>query len=136
MAEPPANAMTTQHSLFGVPIATQRGLRLQEPPFAAHRDVLASPTAYVETQRLGTSLRDAGYEAFEYVSARDPAAELNVALFTPRALAAARPSFTQEWLCETSAGHVRYYSRSHGRLWRFELSQFLVGERLPAPALT
>ena len=136
MAEPPADSMTTQHSLFGVPIATTRGLRLQNAPFAGHRAILASPTEYAATQTLGTLLRDAGYEAFEYVSARDPGGELNVALFTPLALAANRPSFTQEWLCETAPAHVRYYSRSAGRLWRFERSQFLVGDRLPSPALT
>jgi hypothetical protein len=135
MSRAPADAMTTQHSLFEVPIATSKGLRLQVAPFDGHRDVLTNRVDYSETQTLGTELRAAGIEAFEYVSARDPGADLNVALFAPGAFAATRPTFIQEWLCETTDQHVRYYSRSAGRVWWFEHAQFLVDGRLPAPAI-
>jgi hypothetical protein len=135
MAQPPPSALTTQHTLFGARWRCDRGLRLQAEPFARWLPLLTDPADYGATQRLGSAMRSAGIEAFEYVSARDPARGLNVALFTPAALATPRPSFMQSWLAETSASGVRYYSPEERALLRFPLEQFLVAGRLPVPAV-
>jgi hypothetical protein len=135
MQVPPAKPLTTQHSVFGARITTARGLRLQHPPFDEHRALLTHRSEYSETQVLGTLMRDGGVEAFEFVSARDPESGINVALFTPTALATREPEFVQPWLCETNGETVRYDSRTQERAWTFELATFEVDGRLPAPAI-
>jgi hypothetical protein len=135
MAEPPPAPLTTQHTLFGAPWRCRRGLRLQRAPFDAWRQALTDPADYRVTQRLGSAMRGAGIEAFEYRSARDPGGGVDVALFTPRALAARRPSFTEAWLAATSAEGVRFYSAEERSVQRFAVEQFLVAGRLPMPAL-
>lgn len=134
METPPAAAFNTQHTLFACTIRSARGLRLQDPPFAAFRAVLTHPADYGATQRLGTALRAAGIEAFEYVSARDREGGLNVALFTPAALASRRPTMTQEWLCETRGETVHFYGAEERAVHRFGLSDFAVEGVLPMPA--
>jgi len=135
MAVPPSSPLMTQHTLFGARWRCARGLRLQLEPFDRWRDALVDPADYRATQQLGSGMRAAGIEAFEYVSARDPAGGLNVALFTPAALATRRPTFMQAWLAETGASGVRFYSAEERALQRFPLEQFLVAGRLPTPAI-
>lgn len=135
MAVAPASPLASQHTLFGAPWRCARGVQLQLPPFDRWREQLTDPADYSATQRLGTAMRQAGVEAFEYVSARDPAGGLNVALFTPMALAARRPDFMQAWLAETDAGEVRFYCQEERLVHRFPLGQFLVAGRLPMPAV-
>ena len=43
MAVAPASGLTTQHTLFGGRFKTERGLRLQKPPFDSFRSLLAHP---------------------------------------------------------------------------------------------
>jgi RES domain len=134
MREPPQVPLRTQHTLFGARLRARRGYALQLPPFATFREVLASRDDYGSAQQLGRALRDAGADAIEYVSARDAYGGLNVALYTPTAFAAPRPTFKQEWLCETRADEVGFYARGDAGLRAFPLSQFTVEDRLPAPA--
>jgi hypothetical protein len=134
MERAPSRPLTTQHSLFGAEIASSRGLRLQRAPFDEHREFLTHRSDYTATQALGTRMRYAGIEAFEFISARDPDGGLNVALFTPQALAAREPRFVQPWLCETNAQTVRYDSRMQQTTRAFALDSFLVAGQLPAPA--
>jgi hypothetical protein len=68
------------------------------------------------------------------VSARDAAAGLNVALYAPSAFALPRPTFKQEWLCDTRATEVSFYARGADGPRTFAISQFTVDDRLPAPA--
>lgn len=135
MTVAPAAPLTTQHTLFGARWRCARGLRLHTEPFDRWREVLVDPADYGATQQLGSAMRAAGIDAFEYVSARDRAGGLNVALFAPSSLATRRPSFTQAWLAETSASGVRFYSPEERALQRFSLEQFLVAGRLPMPAV-
>ena len=86
------------------------------------------------SQRLGAALRVGGVQAFEYPSARDPAGGINVALFTPAALAARRPRFQQSWLCETLATTVRYAGAHAAACHTWTLADFLVDGTLPEPA--
>jgi hypothetical protein len=134
MATPPPAPLDTRHTLFSVAIGTRRGLQLQDPPFEAYAAALLDRRHYGATQALGSAMRDAGIEAFEYRSARDPRQGLNVALFKPDALAAAKPDILDEWLCQTTAERVSYYSRPGGGICEFPLDTFLVDGELPLPA--
>lgn len=135
MAVPPPRVLRTQHTVFGVRIRTDRAFRLDAPPFDAHRAILASPTDYEATQALGSALRAEGAEALVYRSARDPGHGLAVALYTPAAFAEPRPSLREEWLCETGADRVNFRSRAEPGVQALPLAQFLVGGRLPTPAV-
>jgi hypothetical protein len=131
---PPAGRLTTEHTAFGAHYRTQRGLRLHTPPCDAHRAQLTDPASYAQTQPLGDALRDADVEAFEYRSARETPAGINVAVLSPSALADEKPSFQQPWLCEATADAVAFLgpgAASH----RYALEQFLVGGGLPRPGV-
>lgn len=133
MESPPAHAFVTQHTAFEVGYAAGRGVRLQATPFDEFRAALAHPADYSATQALGSAMREAGIEAFEYRSARDPDGGLNVALFTPGALADARPRSQERWLCQTEGERVRFLG--NGTTARdFPLAAFLVEGELPDPA--
>lgn len=135
MTVPPARELTTQHSVFAAGYATRRGLRLQEPPFAAHEAALRDPADYRETQALGTAMRAAGVEAFEYVSARDPERGVNVGLVQPGALKPRdRILGREEWACRTGATRVVFISIAGGVTREFPRELFLVDGRLPSPA--
>ena len=134
MRRPPPAPLRTQHTLFGAKLRARRGYALHQPPFDRFHAALASRDDYAPTQALGRHLRDAGAEAIEYVSARDADGGLNVALYTPSAFGQARPTFKEEWLCETRADEVSFYARGGAGLRSFPLSQFTIEGRLPAPA--
>ena len=130
---PPA-PLRTQHTLFGAKLRARRGYALHQPPFDRYRTVLASREDYGPTQALGRHLRDAGADAIEYVSARDADEGLNVALYAPAAFGQTRPTFKEEWLCETRADEVSFYARRDAGLRVFPLAQFTIDGRLPSPA--
>ena len=134
MARPPAGKLDTQHTLFGAAYRSGQGLRLQDPPFAEHRAALASPSDYRVSQALGAAMRTARIEAFEFVSARDLQAGINVALFTPKALAKKEPVSQEAWLCELAGEHVRFRAARGRDLHDFPLAIFQVAGRLPWPA--
>lgn len=92
--------LETEHSLFEASVGTRRGVDLTAPPFDRHRRRLADPGSYATTQPLGTAMRDAGVQAFLFVSARDPAAGTNVAVLDPAAFRRKLPVGTlQTWHC-------------------------------------
>lgn len=134
MVVPPARKLASQHTLFAASYRTERGLCLQDEPFAAHRAVLSAPADYRASQALGGAMRRAGIEAFEYQSARDPEGGLNVALFTPLAFALPAPLRQEAWLGEVDAERVRFRAVHGGSALVFELGRFLVDGRLPQPA--
>ncbi|MEC5397196.1 RES family NAD+ phosphorylase [Uliginosibacterium sp. H1] len=131
MSVAPAGALTTQHTLFSLTLRSEKGLRLQAPPFDAWRVQLTDPADYRSSRALGSAMRAAGIEAFEFESARDPEHGTNLALFTPLALAHDRPDLTQQWLCETTPATVRYYHQPSASLWQFDAVHFMVEGRLP-----
>ena len=134
MSRPPAKPLRTQHTVFKAGYRTARGFRLQDPPFNAYADVLRDASSYRETQALGTAMRTAGIEAFEYVSARDPDAGLNVALFQPRALSPRdRILGREEWACTTDSARVVYFAPVRRATREFPLELFLVDGALPSP---
>jgi len=132
MATPPAQALVTRHTVFETAYRSRRGLKLQDPPFDAFREALTHPADYRATQQLGSHLREARVEAFEYRSARG--AGINVALFTPKALADTRPRSQEHWMCETDGAHVRFLGETETQVHVLPVESFLVEGVLPMPA--
>lgn len=131
---PPSGKLTTEHTAFGVRYDTAAGLQLHNPAFAACQDALADPAHYATTQRFGRVLRKIGIEAFEYQSARVTGPGINVALFSPGAIAVPKPLWQAQWLCETRGNRVAFYNPVSGARW-FERDQFEVDGVLPTPAV-
>lgn len=133
-APPPKDRICTEHTLFSALYRTSRGLRLQEEPFVAYLPELTHPADYRQSQRLGTDMREAGVEAFEYPSARDPARGLCVGLFTLGAFPRKRPQEMSQWLCEVGGRGVAFKQVGSRAIISFLLDLFLVDDRLPLPA--
>jgi len=135
MKLPPPQPLRSQHTVFGARVRAQRTYRLDAPPFEQYGDVLASPSDYGATQSLGSTLRAAAADAIVYPSARDPGRGLNAALFTPAAFAEPRPSFREEWFCETASDRVSFRKCDALGVHTLSLAQFTVGGALPMPAV-
>ena len=133
-ADPPPS-IASEHTLFEAAYRTERGVRLQSPPFAAHREALAHRRDYGPAQALGAALREAGVEAFEFVSARDPEGGINVALVSPAALVSHRHERPRDWACATTATAVTFRAMGPpSTLLEYRREDFLVDGELPAPA--
>jgi hypothetical protein len=131
MDTPPPRRIRTRHALFQAPYAAGRALQLQHPPCERHRAMLAHPADYSATHALGTAMREAGIEAFEFPSARCPERGVNVALFTPSALAAARPAYTEEWWCDVDGEQVTFLNAATRHTQGFAASLFHMDGCLP-----
>ena len=134
MAIAPRGKLDTQHTVFAAEYRADQGLRLQDAPFSACRADLTHPSDYSASQALGTKLRAQGIQVFEFVSARDPAGGINVALFTPVALPRPAPVAQDAWLCETSARRVRFNAVHSRDIHDFPIALFQVEGHLPLPA--
>lgn len=134
LAPPPKPRIHTEHTLFAVRYKAARGVRLQAPPFDAYAQQLAHPSDYQAAQQLGSQMREAGVQAFEYQSARDPLRGHCIALFTPEALAQKRPQRAAQWLCELSADEVAFRQVGEPDILHYSLADFQVDGRLPLPA--
>lgn len=135
MSSPPIKpSIRTQHSLFSARYKTANGVRLQRDPFTRFREALIDPRSYTACQSLGTSMREAGVEAFEYASARHREHGTCVAAFSPRFFSSRRPLSLQAWLCELSAEEVAFKQIGASDVSRFRCSDFLVDGEFPSPA--
>jgi len=134
MEDPPDRILRSEHTLFTARYATERGVRLQAPPCDLHREILAHPEDYRATQALGSALREAGVEAFEYPSARNRPGGLCVGLFRPEALASRNPEQRSSWLCEVHVDRVLYKRLDSLEVKAYPLARFLYRGRLPWPA--
>jgi hypothetical protein len=129
--------LQTELTAFRASVRTAAGVDLTAPPFAEHRNILASPNSYAESQQLGTAMRSAGVEAFRFTSARDVERGVNVGVFAPGAFGRRTPKSLETWHCSATRTAVDltrrdYFARAH---FRFPREDFLVDGRLPAPAL-
>ena len=132
---PPSGRILSEHSSFEARYQVQRGVRLQLPPFDGHRTLLTHRSDYRATHSLGSAMREAGVEAFEYPSARCPQGGNNVALYAPTAFSEKRPRNLQPWLCETTAGYVAFKNAQAPEPPRlFALELYLEDGVLPQPA--
>lgn len=124
----------SEHALFAVDYRTQRGVRLQQAPFDQFQAQLTHPSDYGSTQTLGSAMREAELEAFEYSSARDPGKGHCVALFTPKPFRQKRPKEMNQWLCEMSATEVSFKQLAVNEISHFPLELFLFEGELTMPA--
>lgn len=134
-AKPIKNTIRTEHALFCANYQSAQGIQLQSVPFNQHFVALAHPQDYVLTQQLGTAMRDAGVDVFEYISARDVQQGICIGLFTPSAFTQKSPTEMTAWLCEVSANEVAFKQRDKGDVIRFSLENFMVNGELPLPAI-
>jgi hypothetical protein len=136
MAVPFANPLKSEHTVFYVNVHCQRGIALQSEPFDRFRSELTAANDYSATQILGSDMRAAGVDGFQYRSARDPAGGINVALFTPQVIRSTAPQSVTRWLCQTDTAGVSFRSADDREpLRHFARELFLVNGRLPTPAL-
>lgn len=133
-AAPIKPSIRTQHSLFSARYRTSRGVRLQRHPFTRYREALTDPRSYHHCQALGTSMRAAGVEAFEYASARHRDHGTCVASFSPRFFTRKQPLSQQAWLCELSRDEVAFKPIGANDVSRFRYNDFLVAGEFPSPA--
>lgn len=133
-AAPIKPQLRSEHSLFSVAYQSTQGIRLQHPPFAQYQHEIAHPSQYSVSQQLGTAMRAAGVETFEYPSARGPQHGNCIGLFTARAFKHKKPKDISRWICETSAHEVRFKCIGSNTISSFKLALFLIDEQLPSPA--
>lgn len=127
----------TELTAFRVLVRTTRGVDLTRAPFSAFEGELASRTTYSRTQALGRAMREAGVEAFRYLSARDAGRGANVGVFDPAAFGRRRPRDLETWYCTATRERVEVRRRDYfnGGAFGFTVDEFLVGGELPAPAV-
>ncbi|SCZ68379.1 RES family NAD+ phosphorylase [Thiohalomonas denitrificans] len=135
MATPPPKRIQTRHTLFQAQYAAKHGLQLQHAPCDGHRRTLAHPADYSQTQALGSAMREAGIEAFEFPSARDPDGGENVALFGPSSLASKAPTLSESLWCQVNGERVTFLNASENSTAAFQAEHFFHDGRLPQPAL-
>jgi RES domain-containing protein len=125
---------TVRVCLFTALISTDRGVDLTKGKFADYRAQIAAPTDYSASQQLGAEMRASDVMAFRYPSARDPGGT-NVAAFDLGAFGNPNPTLRQDWESVASTGYVEFSHPTSKLTFRFERNQFLVGGKLPSPAL-
>lgn len=137
IAAPPVKpAISSQHSLFSARYQSTRGVQLQLPPFNNFAHELTHPASYSASQQLGSAMRAAGIEAFEYTSARDVKKGVCIALFSPTALADRQPLETLPFLCLLTANDVSFKSLRSSELYQFSFDDVVVAGEFPFPATT
>ena len=132
---PPSGRILSEHCTFEARYQVERGVQLQHPPFTQYQAELCHTSRYQPCQVMGTAMREAGVEAFEYRSARCPLQGNNVALFVPAALAEKRPRNLMSWLCETTGEYVAFKNAQAPDTPRvFRVQAYQCDGRLPRPA--
>lgn len=131
----PPDSVQSQHTLYQAQYRSEMGLRLQHAPFERFRDALTRPGNYQSSQTLGSHMRQAGIEVFEYPSARDMAGGNNVALLEPVALSSTHAEKQRAWLCTTHAKEVLFsYQGRPSEVHRFTIDDYLHNGNFPKPA--
>ena len=132
MTAPPLKAtIDSAHTLFSVGYKTLQGVRLQAAPFERFANELTHPSDYRNTQLLGSAMRAAEIEAFEYSSARDPKHEPCVGLFASNAFIQRQPRQMSQWLCQVSDQEVAFKQVGQSEVTRFGKEAFMVDGKLP-----
>lgn len=133
----PLGEVRTDVTAFRASLSTVRGIDLTAALFSAHAGVLTAPDSYAATQPLGSAMRAAGVAAFRYLSARDASRGANYGVFEPAVFGGRPPRAPETWHCAATREAVEVTRRDYFRRasLRFERAQFLIDERLPAPAV-
>ena len=130
---PPKARLNSEHTLFSVGYSSPKGIRLQDAPFNDYHNQLTHPSNYSASQQLGSNMREAGVEVFEYLSARAQDNKVCVALFSPEALSDKAPTGMEQWLCESSADMVAFTTAGNRTPYFFPTEIFLVAGIFPMP---
>ncbi len=125
--------LAVELSALQAELRTDLGVDLTRVPFADDTAQISSPTSYRLSQLLGAQMRQAGAQAFRYLSARDPDGATNVGVFTPAAFASVRPGPLETWHCVASHAGVDFTKRDFFESWRLRFARevFLVDGVLP-----
>lgn len=134
LAPAPKDYMRSEHSLFSANYRTEYGVRLQQTPFEKYTAELTDKQDYSQTQQLGSDMRDAGVQAFQYQSSRSAAPLLCVGLFTPKAFSQKKPSNVSPWFCQLTENEVTFKQKDGTQLVRHSREDFCVSGELPLPA--
>lgn len=127
-------SIMSEHLMFSVGYRVSKGVKLNEKPFNEYASLLTDPVDYRCTQQLGTFMRDAGVEAFEYASARDDKNRACVGIFGPEHFTQNKPIKQEKWLCQISESQVVFKSMEEADLVIFKLEDFLIDGVFPLPA--
>ncbi len=96
---------------FNAYIHTSKGIDLTEPPFHKCQDKISDKKSYLDSQDLGTKMREAKIEAFIFTSARDRASGKNVASYTPDVFYMKNKKFIenmQNWRCIANKSVIEF----------------------------
>ena len=111
---------------FKVNLRTQKGINLCAPPFNVDEEALASKNDYTKSQALGSSMREAGIEAFLFRSARSLTTGQNIAVFTPNVFHTKQHQYIfniGSWHCVANKKGVDF-SNQDGNLLSFSSKDF------------
>ncbi|CDZ76829.1 RES domain protein [Legionella massiliensis] len=131
---PYAHPISNQYTSFSVKVRSDKGIFLDQAPFSRYELVLTSPSSYIETQQLGTNMRESGVEIFQFISARDKDKGKNIALFTPKAFQSKAPAQMTTWLCQTSIEEVGFMAKETQQRTSYVQKNFWVDNSFPSPA--
>ncbi|MEX2476012.1 RES family NAD+ phosphorylase [Marinobacter sp.] len=151
MVSPYPRPLKTLHTLFATRMRTGRGIRLQDNAWEDLHEELTDPASYDACQQVGTAMREAGIEGFQFLSARARQAGLyrlpyspatgtegvNAALFSPRALKDSKPRNRYRLIIMADPTTVTMsLTNEDGQKTAsaFALDTFMVGGKLPLPA--
>ena len=128
--------LTVELTSFRVTLRAKRGLDLCGAAFEGERAWISSPSDYARSQALGRAMREAGVQAFVFLSARDRSGGANLAAFTPEAFAGKRPRRLETWHCVLTPERVEMLRKDFFKsdAFAFGRDEFLVEGRLPSPA--
>lgn len=131
---PYEQSISSQYSSFAVKVRSDKGIFLDQPPFLEHETSLISPSSYTQTQQLGSAMREAGIEIFQYTSARDKNKGKNAALFSPKAFQSKTPTQLITWLCQANIEEVGFMTKEGQQRVSYSQEDFWIDNAFPSPA--
>ena len=158
-AMPFPKPVKSHHTIFEASVGLEKGLQLQSSAWRDVRDRLTHPSDYGFTQALGGEMRQAGVQAFQFISARavqvglrsldseggatEPskagvnAEGLNWGLFTPKAFRRRQPGNLRPMIAVTTREHASIVVTERdgsSTAVDFPVEWFMVAGRFPRPA--
>jgi hypothetical protein len=115
---------------FQVHVKTERAIRLEQKPFDKFKEQISHPLSYDASQALGTTMRQAGIEAFSFYSARISEG-INVGLLSIEAFAKNEEFGKQNWLAHLGKDKVIFRSLSTSEEFAFTVEDFAVDGKFP-----
>jgi RES domain len=112
---------TSEHLSFSVAVSTSRAVDLSRPPFDAQAPDWTQPYDYQPCQDIADAARQADTQLIRTVSARDPDAGYNAAIFDPAVFAGKTPHYRQTWHFRFEQGRLNAIAAfPGGRSYAFE----------------